>query len=267
MILGHRFADAGAWTAATLTFVCFSLCASCLYLVNDLMDLATDRIHPLKRFRPLAAGEVSPRAVLFASGALLLAACVLSWPLPRAARLVLLMYVAAAALYSAYCKAKLMVDIVMLAGFYTLRIMAGGAATGIEISPWTLAFSMFLFQSIAFIKRFSELQSGGDGSIPRRPYRKQDAGLLSSLGVASGLLSVLVLALYLQSSDVRAQYSRPRLLWFLFPVFIYWISRLWVLANRGQVGEDPILFALKDGSSYVTAVTAVVAGAVFVAAL
>jgi 4-hydroxybenzoate polyprenyltransferase len=140
----------------------------------------------------------------------------------------------------------------VLAGLYTLRVLAGGSATGIAISPWTLAFSMFLFLSLAMVKRYSELVSavGTSDALPRRNYYRSDLNVLSSLGTASGYIAVLVLALYIHSPEVTNLYRHPLWLWVLCPLVAYWISRMWVFANRGAISSDPILFALRDRISY-----------------
>jgi 4-hydroxybenzoate polyprenyltransferase len=172
--------------------------------------------------------------------------------LPKATGLLMLAYFAANLLYSLRLKTVCMIDVIVLASLYTLRILAGGAATHIVISPWTLTFAMFIFLSLAMIKRFSELKAlrGEESRVERRGYRKGDIPSIMALGAASGYLSVLVLALYIHSPEVMSQYRRPEPLWLICPLLAYWISRMWILANRQILSGDPILFALRDKASY-----------------
>jgi 4-hydroxybenzoate polyprenyltransferase len=265
VFLGHHILERGALLNATRAFFAFSFCASAIYLVNDLLDLPADRKHPEKRNRPLAAGILSiPTAVLLT--ALLLAAAALLNPTPGAG-LLLALYGASAFAYSLYLKRLLMVDVVMLAGFYTLRLLYGGASAKIDVSIWTLASSMFMFLSLALIKRISELQLRGaeDGlAISGRGYRFSDLPQLSALCAASGSIAALVFILYVRSPEVVPLYSRPQLLLGIFPLLAYWQGRLLILASRGAIQEDPIVFSLFDRASCAVgiAVLAIVAAAI-----
>lgn len=252
ILLGHRFRDLGAWSNAGILLAAISLCASASYLLNDLMDLEADRAHPEKRRRPFASGALGLGFGFAGIPLLLASAAGLSWFLPASTRLWLCAYLALTFAYSIFLKERLLVDVFVLAGLYTLRVLAGGSATGIAISPWTLAFSMFLFLSLAMVKRYSELVSaaGTSDALPRRNYYRSDLSVLSSLGTASGYIAVLVLALYIHSPEVTNLYRHPLWLWMLCPLVAYWISRMWVFANRGAISSDPILFALRDRISY-----------------
>lgn len=265
IITAHKLGSPVMVGKALLAFLAFGLCASANYLLNDLVDLAADRRHETKRFRPLASGElpiawgVAAIPAVFAGGLLCASLTSPGFVAYLAA------YLGCALFYSAYLKQVVLADVLLLAALYDLRIMAGGAAAGVPISQWLLGFSMFLFLSLALVKRYSELRAlrlkNGAGS---RGYLTGDLELLVALGTGSGYVSVLVLALYLNSPEVRALYSRPHLLWLMCPVFLYWISRVWLLAHRGDIHEDPVVFALEDKVSYLAGLITV---AVMMAAL
>lgn len=255
ILLSHRFLDLRAWRNASVLFVAMSLCASATYLVNDVFDLEADRAHQEKRKRPFASGSLTLPFAFWFIPLLLVSASGLSAILPVSARLWLAGYVVATLTYTLFLKEKLLVDVFMLAGLYTLRVLAGGSATGITISPWTLAFSMFMFLSLAILKRYSELMTTANATfaLPRRNYYRSDLSMLGSLGTASGYISVLVLALYIHSPEVTPLYRHPWILWSICPLVAYWISRMWVFASRAAIPDDPILFALKDRISYLVA--------------
>ena len=252
ILLAHRYRDVTALYHAAILFLTFSACASSAYLLNDLMDLEADRSHAKKRGRPIASGALGMIYAIAGVPLLLFVAGVLSTLLPAAARWWLLAYFALTVAYSVALKEELLVDVLLLATLYTLRVLAGGSAIGIIISPWTLAFSMFLFLSLAMVKRYSELNVVNHLSddLPRRNYYRSDLHMLGSLGTASGYIAVLVLALYIHSPEVVILYRHPMVLWALCPLIAYWISRIWILANRGAIPDDPIVFALTDGISY-----------------
>ena len=258
---------AETWIAALLAFVSFSFVASSAYVLNDLLDFAADRAHPRKRNRPLASGAL-PRAhaAAMVPGLLLLgggfALAVGRWEFVA----VMLVYYVATMAYSLYLKRMLAIDICTLAGLYALRIIAGGAATGIELSEWLLAFSIFFFMSLAAIKRQAELVDGaasGREQVLGRAYSVADLPIISMVAIAAGYVSILVLALYINSDWVRSLYSEPRLLWAACPVLLYWMTRIVIVAQRGRMDDDPIFFAFRDLASYVCALLilgAVVAG-------
>lgn len=238
--------------AAAIGALAFSLCASAGYVVNDVLDVDADRAHPTKCARPFASGALPTKLGPFLAGACVVGAFSLSLallPLPFSGMLAI--YLAATLAYSSWLKSKLMVDVVVLAWLYTHRVLAGGIATGVPISAWLLAFSMFMFASLAFAKRYVELRLANQSeSILNRGYRKRDLEMVASMGPATGYMAVLVLCLYIDSSIVRARYDAPWLLWFIAPVIFYWISRVWFLAHRGEMQDDPVKFALRDWRSW-----------------
>jgi 4-hydroxybenzoate polyprenyltransferase len=251
ILLGHYWRSPGVWPRATLCFAAFSALASAVYVFNDILDRDADMKHPAKRLRPIASGVLSPSNAAVLCVILLLAGSAIAWMLPEETRWILAGYVGGSALYSLLLKAHAVVDVLALGTFYTLRVIAGGSATGIAISPWTLAFSMFVFFSIALAKRYVEVNRHGPSE--RRGYREADAPVLLALGIGTGLLAVQVLALYIYSPEVRQLYARPEVLWLMCPVMLCWIARLWLLAGRGELNDDPLIFALRDKGSYATA--------------
>lgn len=251
-----------ALVAGALAFVAFSLCASAIYVVNDLVDLASDRAHPEKRRRPFASGQLPLSAgPPLAVGLLVASFSMAALTLPPAFPLALLAYLAATLLYSFVIKSRLMIDVITLACLYTVRVHAGGVATGIVVSEWLMAFSVFFFLSLAFVKRYVELQRAPEpprerpeATLKGRGYRVSDIELIETMGPTAGYLSVLVLALYLQSDAVRELYRSPRLLWPICVLLLYWISRIWFLAKRRELPGDPVSFALRDPHSLVLGV-------------
>jgi 4-hydroxybenzoate polyprenyltransferase len=223
------------------------------------LDLEADRAHPRKRNRPFASGALSIRFGMALLVGLLTGAATLSLWLPGPARLLLAAYCLSSAVYSTSLKRQVGLDVVLLALFYTVRILIGGSATGIQISVWTLAFSIFLFVSLALLKRITELRvvlAQNASAIANRGYVVQDASQISAFGAASSYLAVLVFALYINSPEVRELYKSPAFLWLICPLLIYWLSRVWILANRGQVHDDPIVFAFSDTASLITGAVA-----------
>jgi 4-hydroxybenzoate polyprenyltransferase/phosphoserine phosphatase len=267
LFAAHRAFDAGAVLLSSLAFVSFGLCASGVYVLNDLLDIESDRNHPRKRLRPFAAGTLPLTSGLVASPLLTCAAfAVALWVGPRFA-LVLLAYYTLTLGYSFGFKRIAMLDMVVLAALYTVRIVAGSVAIGSTLSFWLLAFSMFLFLSLAMIKRYTELRGvllQGRDRAGGRGYQVDDLQLIQSLGAASGYLAVLVLALYINSSASEALYRRPQVLWLLCPLLLYWVSRVWLIAHRGAMHDDPVVFALTDAVSRVVLLicAVVVAGAI-----
>lgn len=257
LLMAHRVFEAELWTQAALGFVAFSLCASFGYVVNDLVDREADRQHPAKRHRPFASGALSAGFGYALAPALLAAAFGLAWAaLPPAFLAALAAYLVATLAYSFALKRMPVTDVLVLAGLYTLRILAGGAATGVAVSEWLLGFSMFFFLSLAVLKRYAELrllELDPAASLHGRGYRGADLALLRAGGVAAGFLSVLVLVLYVTSPEVRVLYERPMLLWLVGALLLHWIMRVWLLAGRAEVHDDPILWAAKDPGSYVIA--------------
>ena len=254
-VLAAHQATALTELCALTAFAAFSLCASSVYLLNDLVDLPHDRLHPSKRKRPFASGalplSLAPLLIaLTLGGGLLLAAF-----LPVDFLLMLLVYCVCTVSYSFFLKRQMVADVLMLAALYTIRVFAGAAATSISVSPWLLAFSMFLFFSLAVVKRQSELTlnlRAGRGEVSGRGYLLEDLSLLHSMATSSGYMAVLVMALYINSTDVLALYHNPKALWLLCPVLLFWISRVLMLSHRGQMNDDPMVFALTDRISLLT---------------
>jgi 4-hydroxybenzoate polyprenyltransferase len=258
LLTSHKVGLAGLWLDAAYAFVAFSLCSSSVYLLNDLLDLEADRLHPKKRLRPFASGDLSLMAGIIAVPVFLIASSAIAVALlPPAFQLALVTYFGLTLAYSFYLKQIVLLDVLVLAMLYTLRIIAGAAAIVVPLSQWLLAFSLFLFLSLALVKRFSELhllRRTNNTAAKGRGYLAGDLEQLSSLGAASGYISVLVLALYINSREVSSLYSHPAFLWLICPFILYWVSRVWLLAHRGQMHHDPIVFALKDKSSYLIGV-------------
>lgn len=261
LLLAHKLADCASLKLTVLAFIAFSLCASSVYLLNDLLDLQADRRHKKKKNRPFASGAL-PISWGMALGPLLfLASILLALKVNSSFVSILLTYYLLTTSYSFYLKKRLAVDVILLSSLYTIRILAGGVATDIVISEWLLSFSTFIFLSLALAKRYAELKQTdlSEGkSLSRRGYQASDLEVLANLGSASGYISILVLALYIKSPEMASLYHRPEALWLLCPLFLYWISRFWIFASRGLVNEDPIVFAAKDkGSWFVALVTGI----------
>jgi 4-hydroxybenzoate polyprenyltransferase len=249
LLASHRFTNVNTLIVEGIAFFSFSFCASSVYLLNDMMDLDADRRHASKRNRPFASGQLPLTFGMLLAVALLAAAAGLAFLLPPLFQLVLAGYFVTTIAYSFALKRMMLVDVFTLAALYTTRIMAGGAAGNIRLSDWLVMFSILIFLSLAMVKRCTELDAllrDGKASAAGRGYVTQDLGILQSFGIASGYVAVLVLALYLNSSDVHALYRHPQALWFLFGLLLYWISRMWMLAFRGQMHDDPIVFAIKN---------------------
>ncbi len=234
-----------------LAALAFSLCASAGYVLNDLLDLDADRAHPTKKNRPFASGALPVALGPFLCIALVLAASALALSfLPAKFLVMLTIYFAGTILYSTRLKRALLVDVLVLAGLYAHRVLAGGVATGIAVSPWLVGFSIFVFTSLAFAKRYEELRDKVDGQpLKNRDYVRLDLPMVGAMGTASAFVSALVFALYIDSAAVRAGYRKPALLWLALPILLYWLGRIWLLANRGHLKDDPVRFALKDRNS------------------
>ena len=257
----HQLGDVAVIGQALMAFVAFSLCASSVYLLNDMLDLAADRQHHSKCHRPFAAGTLSLLFGLLAAPLLLVAAVLISLCLPTKFLLVLTAYYVVTLAYSFALKRMVMIDVLTLAGLYTVRIVAGAAATAIPLSFWLLMFAIFIFLSLAIVKRYAELHQmkvQGKLKAQGRGYQVEDLSLLQSLGGASGYLSILVLALYLNTPDIARMYHQPKLVWLLVPIMLYWISRIWMQTHRGNMHDDPLVYALKDRVSLVTGAMAAV---------
>ncbi len=268
MVLAHTL-RMNVLVDGLLAFVSFSLCASATYIANDLLDIEADRRHPAKRLRPFAAGDLSVSTGVALSAALLAGALIIAVVLlPWSFLGWLLVYLATTLSYSLYFKRVVLVDVILLSGLYTLRMLAGSAATRVQISPWLGAFALFLFLSLAMVKRFSELQNTrarGQTLANGRGYLLVDIEQMRSFGTASAYASVVVFSFYIGAHEVTALYPHANRLWLITPLMILWLSRVWLLASRGEMNEDPVIFALTDRTSLLIGlgVAAIAAFAVF----
>jgi 4-hydroxybenzoate polyprenyltransferase/phosphoserine phosphatase len=268
MVLGHALAP-GLIAAAVLAFFSFGLCASATYIVNDLLDLEVDRHHPRKRRRPFASGDLSAVTGVFVIALFLAVSILLALLVPHAVSTFspdlhlarphyfltwLAIYAVTTLAYSLRLKRAVLVDVIVLSGLYTIRIIAGSAATGVPVSTWLAGFSIFFFLSLAFVKRFAELENlreRGVTSAKGRGYHVTDIEQLRSFGSASGYASVVVLTLYISNlnADAALLYNHIHRLWLLVPVLLLWLSRLWLQASRGELDEDPVVYAITDRRS------------------
>jgi 4-hydroxybenzoate polyprenyltransferase len=252
LLAAHRYHEFDPLAQGVLAFLAFGLCASSVYLLNDLLDLPADRHHPRKRHRPFAAGTLSVVHGAALVPALLGAAFIVAAWLPLTYLEVLTGYYLLTLTYSVHLKQVVMLDVLTLAGLYVVRLIAGGAAVGVPLSFWLLALSLFLFLSLALVKRYAELldlRRSGNDEAQGRGYHVEDLALLRAMGAASGYLAVLVLALYVNSPEVRILYHYPEVIWLLCPLVLYWVSRVWIMAHRGEMHDDPVVFALRDRHS------------------
>ena len=259
--LAHRLGEPETLAAVGVAFVAMSLCASGTYVVNDWLDRERDRAHPTKRTRPLAAGTVPPGVALGLAAVLVGAAFALAVAaLPLGFAAVLAAYTATTLAYSLRLKAVELVDVLVLAALYALRVLAGGEAASVPLSEWLLGFSLFFFLALALLKRYAELRLVETGEAPAdngRGYEPGDTALVLAAGTACGLLAVLVFSLYTATADVQELYGTPARLWLVTPPLLYWTLRMWLLAHRGQMPDDPVLFAVKDPASYAAAAAVV----------
>lgn len=253
LLSAHLYGDGSSVMLALLAFLVFGMTASSVYVLNDLIDVADDRHHLRKRNRPFASGDLSLVHGWITWPLLLLMAFFLAaLTLPPLFLGVLGTYYLVTLAYSLFLKRTPIVDVLTLAALYTLRIIAGAAAIAVLPTFWLLLFSMFVFLSLAFMKRFSELKAAKDAHRLRgRGYAREDLELVSSAGVAAGYLATLVLALYIQDQHTAEIYRTPSLIWLACPLLLYWISRAWLVAHRGDMHDDPIVFAIKDKISWI----------------
>ena len=263
LFASHRLDQPQLIINAILAFLFFGLCASSAYLLNDIIDQEDDRLHKTKRNRPFASGQLPVKYGIIAFPLLLVVAfggalLFLPWQFT----VVLACYYVVTVLYSIYLKRLMMVDVIVLGGLYTLRLIAGLFAFGMWLTFWMLAFSMFLFLSLAMVKRYTELldasTKGSVEKLPGRGYYPSDLSAVGSLGIAAGYLAVLVLALYAQEPSTLHLYKHPEVIWLSFPLLLYWISRIWILTQRGQMNDDPIVFAIKDRKSLIVGILFVI---------
>ena len=252
LLTSFRIEDPMLGRVGFLAFVSFSLAASSGYLLNDLLDLAADRGHPRKRERAFAAGKLSVRSGFAGSAALLLASLAIAWAVGERFMATVFVYLAMTAFYSAFARRVALLDVALLAGLYTVRVFAGGAATGIAVSVWLLAFSVFLFFSLALLKRCGELvaQRERDEITGKgRGYEVSDLAVLQSLGIATSCAALVVLALYVQDPDAARRYASPQVLWLMLFGLLVWLGRLWLDTARGRMHDDPLVYTLSDRGS------------------
>ena len=258
LFAAHDFSNGLAWESTLLAFIAFSLCASSVYIANDLLDLESDRLHPRKRSRPFASGAVPAWVGVLVAPILLIVSLGVAAFVGNQFLYWLIFYFALTCAYSWVLKRLMLIDCLTLALLYTLRIIAGASAVGHDLSFWLLAFSVFLFLSLAFVKRYAELVDqllSGMEKIHGRGYHIADASLIQTMGIVAGYSSVLVLALYLNSDAVLKLYAAPELIWGAVPVMLFWISWMWMQAHRGKMHDDPLVFAVKDRASLGAAAT------------
>ncbi len=253
-LAAHRLTPE-ALLQASLAFISFSLVASAIYIINDLLDLAADRAHPRKRMRPLASGALPIAHGTLLSPLLLILGLLAGAATGQPAFLaILLLYIGLTTAYSMWLKRKLIVDIFVLAGLYTIRVLAGAAAVQVVPSIWLIGFSMFIFLSLAAIKRQAELVDGvrsGRARASGRAYYVNDLPMISMIAVTAGYVAVLVFALYMSTLGVQRLYGNPMFLWGVAPILLYWITRMTMMAHRGQMHDDPIVYAVKDRISLI----------------
>ncbi|CAM3185192.1 hypothetical protein BZK31_17420 [Pseudomonas floridensis] len=251
LLAAHRLQQPQQWLDGVLAFLFFGLCASSVYVLNDLLDLADDRHHRSKRNRPFASGRLPIKSGLIAVPTLLLLAFAgAGWFLPWQFSAVLAAYYVLTLVYSLYLKRHMAVDVIVLAMLYTTRILAGAAAFSLPLTFWILAFSMFLFLSLALVKRYAELREARmrevEGKTRGRGYYPSDLDMIASLGASSGNLAVMVLALYIHEGATVALYRHPHVIWLACPLLLFWITRIWMLTHRGLMNDDPVVFAIRD---------------------
>jgi 4-hydroxybenzoate polyprenyltransferase len=251
LLASHHVGQPAQLWHGLIAFFLFGLCASSVYLLNDLLDLSDDRHHSSKRMRPFASGQLSLLSGILAFPVLLALAFIGSrLLLPPMFTLALLVYYGLTLAYSLGLKRIMALDVIVLALLYTLRLIAGTFAFDVNLTFWMLAFSMFIFLSLALVKRFSELREARVGGVQKkargRGYYPGDLEMVASLGASSGYLAVMVLALYIQDPATVVLYHHPRVIWMACPILLFWISRIWMLAHRGEMHEDPVVFAMED---------------------
>ena len=261
LLTAFSFTKMSALTTVVIAFLAFSFAASATYIINDLWDLQSDRRHPRKRFRPFACASLPILKGLAAAAALMTIALIVALAISKAFFFMLVLYVVLTSAYSWVLKEYVLIDAIMLSILYTLRIIAGAVAIGVSTSSWLLAFSVFIFLSLALVKRCSELVSldlVGSAATQGRDYRVTDLAVLWPLGVGAALSSVVVFGLFISATDTQERYAAPTLLWFVALGLIYWLTRLWIKTSRGEMHDDPIIYALKDAGSRITIVTMII---------
>lgn len=261
LLASHQLDNIQSIATLIVALISYSLCASSVYIINDLFDLESDRNHPRKKQRPFASGKLPIKLGVAVAPLLIILSIILAAIVGNDFLIVLLLYLFLTFSYSLVLKRMVLIDCLTLATLYTFRIIAGAAALSIPLSFWLLAFSVFIFLSLALVKRYAELivqAQEGKSFAHGRGYLVSDIPLLQALGVSSGYISALVLALYLRSEDVVSLYIQPMAIWLVLPILLFWVSWVWLKAARGEMHDDPIVFAVKDKSSLIVGVLTVV---------
>lgn len=254
-LTSFRFLEQSLWGNLLIAFAAFSLIASAIYIINDLADAPQDRDHATKRNRPIAAGLISAGLGISVAAVLIILGLALGLWAGLDFTLVLCLYLAATFAYTFWLKRTVLIDCLTLAGLYTIRVIAGAVVTGIALSFWLLAFSIFFFSSLAWVKRYAELEvlrASGKAKADGRGYSVSDQPLVLAFGTMSAFIAVLIFALYLDSDAIRVLYAVPEIGWLAIPFMMYLIGRIWLKAHRGQMLEDPILFVIRDPASLAT---------------
>jgi len=257
LLASHQIGNFQSLSMLVLAFISFSLCASSVYILNDLLDLESDRQHPRKKYRPFSSAKISILLGLAIVPFLIIASFILGLMIGQEFLIVLTIYFILTGAYSLILKRIVLIDCLTLAILYTSRIIAGAAVISVSLSFWLLAFSIFIFLSLAFVKRYTELMAQvkiGNDHAHGRGYKVSDSLIVQILGTSAGYLSVLVMALYIQSEDMMNLYAQPTVIWFAIPLLLFWISWVWLKATRGLMHDDPIVFAIKDKASIFVAV-------------
>lgn len=261
-LTAFSFLEIGNLATMAVAFLAFSFAASGTYIVNDLWDLENDRVHPRKRLRPFASGKIPILHGLVVAACALILAFVMAFAISKSFFLMLLLYLVLTSAYSWMLKEYVLFDVLMLSILYMLRILAGSVAFRIEISSWLLAFSVFMFLSLALVKRcaeLTELDQNGVEATRGRDYRVTDLAVLWPLGVGAALSAVLVFGLFISAPETQARYATPQLLWLVDIGLIYWLARLWIKTSRGEMHEDPVIYVIKDKGSRVAILSMILA--------
>lgn len=257
LLTAFSFLDVAKFFTVAIAFLSFSLAASATYIVNDLWDLESDRVHPRKRERPLASGRLPIVQAVVGAAGMLLVGLGLALAISKLFLGLLLFYLVITSAYSWSLKTYVLIDVIVLSLLYTLRILAGSAAVGIVVSSWLLAFSVFIFLSLALVKRCSELISlstTGQTATRGRDYRVGDLAVLWPLGVGAALSSVVVFGLFLSSPETQQRYATPELLWLVAVGLIYWLARIWIKTSRAEMHDDPLIYAIRDKGCLITTI-------------
>jgi 4-hydroxybenzoate polyprenyltransferase/phosphoserine phosphatase len=260
LLTAFSFSQPVKLVAMTLAFLAFSLAASANYILNDLWDLDTDRDHPNKRKRPIASGRITIVQAMAASSLLLPISLLLAFVVSPSFLLVLLLYLAMSLAYSCKLKEYVLIDVIMLSVLYTVRIVAGSEAIAVTTSSWLLAFSVFIFLSLALVKRCTELvllESRGKTETRGRDYRVSDLAVLRPMGIASAFSAIVVFGLFISSDDTQSRYATPEMLWLVALGLIYWLGRVWIKSSRGEMHDDPVVYAITDRGSRMVMVATV----------